>query len=201
MLFRSQLCSEARSGRVAGARLLCPGRALPRLASLLGFLPRKEQAARGWETPLAPSWTQLRSCLSFAPRPRHPWGGLRGRWLAHCQGLQQEELCAKEGKGKCRAHPAVAWPPRLSAARSAPGSQGPRLGSAAPHTRRLTPWVPSSCLSLVDSQALSFPAETCAAGWGLPLRALAPAHSPSSGQAAPEPRPAGGAERPHLEAE
>ena len=31
-------------------------------------------------------------------------------------------------------------------------------------------------------------------------RAL-PAHSPSSGQAAPEPRPAGGAERPHLEAE
>ena len=28
---------------------------LPRLASQLGFLPRKEQAARGWETPLAPS--------------------------------------------------------------------------------------------------------------------------------------------------
>ena len=50
-----QLCSEARSGRVAGARLLCPGRALPRLASLLGFLPRKEQAARGWETSLVPS--------------------------------------------------------------------------------------------------------------------------------------------------
>ena len=24
--------------------------------------------------------------------PRRPWGGLRGRWLAHCQGLQQEEL-------------------------------------------------------------------------------------------------------------
>ena len=50
-----QLCSEARSGRVAGARLLCPGRALSRLASQQGFLPRKEQAARGWETPLAPS--------------------------------------------------------------------------------------------------------------------------------------------------
>ena len=30
----------------------------------------------------------------------------------------------------------------------------------------------------------------------LPLRAWAPAHSSSSGQAAPEPRPAGGAERP-----
>ena len=52
-----------------------------------------------------------------------------------------------------------------------------------------------------SSLALSSPAETCAAGWGLPLRAWAPAHSPSSGQAATEPRPAGGAERPHLEAE
>ena len=50
-----QLCSEARSGRVAGARLLCPERALPRLDSLLGFLPRKKQAAGGWESPLAPS--------------------------------------------------------------------------------------------------------------------------------------------------
>ena len=46
---------NAFASRVAGARLLCPGRALPRLASQLGFLPRKEQAARGWETPLAPS--------------------------------------------------------------------------------------------------------------------------------------------------
>ena len=42
-----QLCSEARCGRVAVARLPCPGRALPRLASLIGILTRKEQAARG----------------------------------------------------------------------------------------------------------------------------------------------------------
>ena len=65
-----QLCSEARSGRVAGSRLLCPGRALPRLASMLGFLPRKEPAARGWETALATSWPQLCSCLAVAPRPQ-----------------------------------------------------------------------------------------------------------------------------------
>ena len=58
----------------AGARLLCPGRALPRLASQLGFLPRKEQAERGWGTPLAPSWPQLRSCLAFAPRPQASLG-------------------------------------------------------------------------------------------------------------------------------
>ena len=61
--------------------------------------------------------------------------------------------------------------------------------------------APSSCLTHVASLALSSPAETCAAGWGLPLRAWAPAHSPSSGQAAPELRHSGGAERPHLEAE
>ena len=147
------------------------------------------------------------SGLSSAPAlplhlgPRRPWEGLKGRWLAHCQGLQRGELCEREGKGKCRAPPAVAWPPRLSAERSAPASQGPWLLSAAPHSRRLTPWAPSSCLTHVASLALSSPAETCAAGWGLPLRAWASAHSPSSGQAAPEPRPAGGAERPHLEAE
>ena len=93
------------------------------------------------------------------------------------------------------------WPPRLSAARSAPGSQGPWLGSAAQNTWRLTPWLPSSCLTHVASLALSSPAETCAAVWGLPLRVLTPAHSPSSGQAAPEPGPAGGTDLPRLEAE
>ena len=51
------------------------------------------------------------------------------------------------------------------------------------------------------SLALSSPAETCAAVWGMTLLVLTPAHSPSSGQAAPEPRPAGGTELPHLEAE
>ena len=77
-------------------------------------------------------------------------------------------------------------------------SQGHWLGSPARHTWRLTPWAPGSCLTHVASLALSSPAETCAAGWGLPLRAWALAHSPSSGQATPEPRPAGGAELPAL---
>ena len=174
---------------------------MPRLASLLVFLPRKEQAARGWDKPLAPSWPQLPSCLAFAPRPQASLGRAWGQWLAHYQELQQGELRQSEEKDKCRAPPAVAWLPSLRAAWRAVGSQGTLLGSAATHTRRLTPWAPSSCLTHVGSLALSSPAETCAAGWGLPLRAWAPAHSPSSGQAAPEPRPAGGAERPHLEAE
>ena len=50
------------------------------------------------ETPLAPSWPQLCSCLAFAPGPRRPKGGPRGRWLAHCQGFRQGELCEREGK-------------------------------------------------------------------------------------------------------
>ena len=50
----------------------------------------------------------------------------------------------------------------------------------------------------VGSLALSSPAETCAGGWGLILRFLVPAHSTSSGEAAPEERPAGGALRPRL---
>ena len=73
-----QLCSEARSGRVAGARLLCPGQDLPRLASLLGFLPRKEPAARVWDSPLAPSWPKLRSCLAFERRPMASFGRALG---------------------------------------------------------------------------------------------------------------------------
>ena len=63
-----QLCSEPRSGRVPGARLLCRGLALPRLALLLGCLSRKEQAAGAWESPLAPFLPQLQSCLAFALR-------------------------------------------------------------------------------------------------------------------------------------
>ena len=42
------------------------------------------------------------------------------------------------------------------------------------------------------------PAETCAGGWGLILRVWVPAHSPNSGEAAPEARPAGGALRARL---
>ena len=71
-LLRGPIC------RVAGARLLCPGRALRRLASLQGFLPRKEPAARGWDSALAPSWPQLRSCLALAPRPQAYFGSAQG---------------------------------------------------------------------------------------------------------------------------
>ena len=70
----NQLSLGARSSRVTGGRLLCPGQALPRLASLLGFLPRKEHAARGLETPLAPSWPQFLFCLAFAPKPQASLG-------------------------------------------------------------------------------------------------------------------------------
>ena len=93
--------SSLREAALPGARLAqtCLGRALPRLAWLLDFLPRKEQSARGWETPLAPSWPQLCSCLAFAPRPQAFLWWLRGRWLPHCQGLQQWELCSREMKG------------------------------------------------------------------------------------------------------
>ena len=75
---------------------------------------------------------------------------------------------------------------------------GPLAGSAAPDNQRLSPWVPRECMTDVGSLALSSPAETCAGGWGLILRVWVPAHSPNSGEAAPEARPAGGALRPRL---
>ena len=120
--------------------------------------------------------------------------------VPHCQGFQQLELCEREGKSYWMASPAGAWPHRLSAARRAPGSMEPWVWDAA-HTRRLSPWVHSKCLTDVGSLALSTPAERCEGGLGLPLRVWAPAHSPSSGEAAPEPRPPGGAWRPRLETE
>ena len=78
------------------------------------------------------------------------------------------------------------------------GSQGPWLGSAAPHTRRLTPWAPSKCMTDVGSLALSSPAETCASASGLILRVWVPAHNPNSVETAPEAKPAGGALCPCL---
>ena len=148
--------------------------------------------------PLAPSWPQLRSCLAFAPRPQTSLGrawGLVGCTLPRATAGR----ALSEGReGPLQGPPAVAWRPRLSAARRAPGSQGPWLGSAAPHTQRLTSWEPSSCLSHVDSLALSSPAETCAGGWGLILRVWVPARSLNSGEPAPEARPAGGALRARL---
>ena len=75
---------------------------------------------------------------------------------------------------------------------------GPWLGSAAPKTRKLTPWAPSKCMTDVDSLALSSPAQTCAGGSGLILRVWVPAHSPNSVEIAPEARPAGGDLCPHL---
>ena len=80
--------------------------------------------------------------------------------------------------------------------RRAPGSKGPWLGFAAPNTQRLTPWVPRKCVTNVGSPPLSSPVETCAGGWGPILRVWVSAHSPNSGEAAPEARPAGGALRP-----
>ena len=90
------------------------------------------------------------------------------------------------------------WPPRLSTSQRAPGSQGPWLGSAAAHTRRLTPWEPSKCMTDVGSLALSSPAETCAGGSGLFLHVWVPAHKPNSMETAPESKPAGGALCPCL---
>ena len=80
----------------------------------------------------------------------------------------------------------------------APGSKGPWLGFASPHSQRLNPWVPRKCVRDVGSLALSSPAETCAGGWLLILRVLVPPHSVNSGEAAPEARPAGGALRARL---
>ena len=58
--------------------------------------------------------------------------------------------------------------------------------------------MPRKCMTDVGSLALSSPAETCAGGWGLILRVWVPGHSPNSGEAAPEARPAGGALRARL---
>ena len=44
------------------------------MAAYLADLNEQAQAAHGWETPLAPSWPQLRSCLAFAPRPQASLG-------------------------------------------------------------------------------------------------------------------------------
>ena len=153
------------------------------------------------ETPLASSWPQLCSCLAFAPRPQASFRRALGPVACTLpRAAAGRALCqGKEGlvPGSARSCLA-AQTQRCPECTRLPS---PLAGDCRPHTRRLTPWVPSRCLTHVASLALSSTAETCAAGWGLPLRAWAPAHSPSSGQAAPEPRPAGGAERPHLEAE
>ena len=50
----------------------------------------------------------------------------------------------------------------------------------------------------VVSLALSSLAETFAGCWSLILHVCVPAHSPNSGETAPEARPAGGALRPRL---
>ena len=75
---------------------------------------------------------------------------------------------------------------------------GPLAGVFCPDTRRLIPWATRKCMTEVGSLALSFPAETCTGVWGLILRVWVTAHSPNSGEAAPEARPAGGALRLRL---
>ena len=104
-------------------------------------------------------------------------------------------------EGNLQSSSSGCWPPRLSASRRAPGSQGPWLGSAAAHTQRLTPWEPSKCMTDVGFLALSSPAETCAGGSGLILRVWVPAHNPNSVETAPESKPAGGALSPRLNSE
>ena len=101
-------------------------------------------------------------------------------------------------EGNSRYPSAVALLPRLSAARGAPGSKGPWLGFADSHTHRLTPWRPRKCVTDVGSLALSSPAEAFSGGWGLILCVWVHARIPSSGEAAPEARPAGGALRARL---
>ena len=59
---------------------------------------------------------------------------------------------------------------------------GPLAGVQAPHTRRLTPWAPSSCLTHVAFLALSPPAETFAAGWLLSCVPGLPPTAPAQGK-------------------
>ena len=62
--------------------------------------------ARKW-----PSWNLKQEVKIWRERMKHkkpertagPWGGLRGWWVAHCQGLQQWKLCQREAKGNSRA--------------------------------------------------------------------------------------------------
>ena len=145
--------------------------------------------------PLAPSWLHL---LSFALRSQASLRraqGLVGCTLPRAPAVR---ALSEGSEGKSRYPSAVAWLPRLSAARRTPGSKGPWLGFAAPHTQRLTPWVPRKCVTDVASLALSSPAETCAGGWSLILRVWVLTRFPNSSEAAPEARPAGGALRPRL---
>jgi len=70
--------------------------------------------------------------------------GLRGRWLAHCEGLKQEELCAREEKGTAGLLQRLLGHPD-----SAPHGvhQAPRAPGCPPQQRRVQlvgacPWVP-----------------------------------------------------------
>ncbi|XP_060264733.1 uncharacterized protein LOC132659108 [Ovis aries] len=159
---------------------------------LAARLPAQEGAGceagrRHWRLPGLSSAPALPLHLG----PRRPLAGLRGRWLAHCEGLKQEELCAREGRASAGLRKTL-----LGRTDSALHGvhQAPRAlaGVCSPAHPEADSWGAQQLPHTRSFLALSSPAETCAAGWGLPLRAWAPAHSPSSGQAAPEPRPAGG---------
>ena len=78
---------------------------------------------------------------------------------------------------------------------------GPMGGLCSATPREGNSIHPRKGLRDVGSLELSYPAEMCAGGLGLPLSFWAPAHSPSSGETAPEPRPPGGAWSHGLEAE
>ena len=136
--------------------------------------------------------------MSFALRSQASLRRAQGLVGCTLQRAPAVRALSEGSEGNSRYPSAVAWLPRLSAAQRAPGSKGPWLGFAAPHTKRLTPWVPRKCATDVASLALSSPTETCAGGWCLVLRVWVNARIPSSAEAAPEARPLGGALRPRL---
>ena len=62
-----------------------PWARLAQTCSLLGFLPRKEQAERGWGTPLAPCW------------PAHPEAdSLGAQQLPHTRSLPRALLPSRD---------------------------------------------------------------------------------------------------------
>ncbi|XP_060264722.1 basic proline-rich protein-like, partial [Ovis aries] len=182
---RAPALLRARSGALL-ARLLCLGAPCPDLLPL-GFLPGRRRLRAAGRPPGA-FLPPLRSCLAFAPRPRRPWGGLRGRWLAPCPG-SRGALCVRAG-GLVPGSSRRCLAPR-SALPGVPRLPGPWLGSAPP-PRRLPPGRPPlpppvASLALSSPRAVCRwlgPAPACLAA-PAPLRARRPCAPPAGGARAP----------------
>ena len=136
----------------------------------------------------------------MALRSQAPWEWIRGRWVPHCQGIQQLVLCQREGKGNWKASPAGAWPHRLSAARKAPGSQGPWVGDAAPH-REAESVFTLQVLERWSFLSALFPSRDVCRWFGPAPACLSSCLQPQLREAAPEPRPPGGSWLPRMDAE